>query len=71
MSIDTAKAKAILRQPDRFMMLTHQSDGDHFNLDNGARLPKAVARELQSDLFVRPSEDGLFPGFSQTFTVDA
>jgi hypothetical protein len=62
-------AKAALQKPNRFMMVTYQQSGETFSLDNGAAVPKGIARQLQGDLFVRPSEDGLFPGCSQTFKM--
>lgn len=48
---------------------TRQPAGTTFGLENGAAVPKNVVQQLQGDLFVVPSEDGLFPGHSQTFRM--
>lgn len=59
---------------DRVLVLTNRSDGAEYSLDNGAAVPLRLARTLtgamsdrQADLFLAPQEDGLFPGFSQTW----
>ncbi len=47
-----------------------------YSLDNGVPVPKKLAAELtgaanlQADLFLRPNEDGLFPGFTQTWHAE-
>jgi hypothetical protein len=49
------------------LMVTHTSSGQEHSLQNGRPVPRALAAEMQADLFVKPSEDGLFPGHSQTW----
>jgi hypothetical protein len=45
-------------------------------LDNGAPVSKKLAtkltnpQRLQADLFLRPNEDVLFPGFAQTWRAE-
>jgi len=47
-----------------------------YSLDNGVPVPKKLAAELtgagplQADLFLRANEDGLFPGFTQTWRAE-
>jgi len=65
-----AQAQAHLNRTNRFMMLTHTQEGSAYSLDNGAGVARSVAHQLQGDLFVKPSGDGLFPGFSQTWKVE-
>jgi hypothetical protein len=61
---------------DRMLMCTHESTGKVYSLDNGVPVPKKLAIELtgpaklQADLFLRPNEDGLFPGFTQTWRAE-
>lgn len=59
---------------DRVLMLTYEREGPSYSLDNGVGVSKRLAAELtgqrpgvQGDLFLQPSEDGLFPGFTQTW----
>lgn len=52
------------------LVLTHGAEGPSYGLDNGRAVPTKIARTLQGDLFVRPSEDGLFPGMTQTWKVE-
>jgi len=49
------------------LMVTHTAEGSLYGRLNGQAVPKAVAQSLQGDLFVKPSNDGLFPGMSQTW----
>jgi len=57
-------------------MCTHETVGTVYSLDNGVPVPKKLAAELtgaanlQADLFLRPNEDGLFPGFTQTWRAE-
>lgn len=65
------------RNAPRFLILTYENSGPTYSLDSGDRVTVKAARELigddmpdnprQADLFFEPSNDGLFPGFSQTF----
>ena len=61
---------------DRILMCTHEPAGKTYSLDNGVPVPKKLAVELtdppklQADLFLRPNEDGLFPGFTQTWRAE-
>jgi hypothetical protein len=58
------------------LMCTYDHGGKVYSLDNGVRVPKKLANELtrpaklQADLFLRPNEDGLFPGVTQTWRTD-
>jgi len=52
---------------DRVLMVTRSPDGDQFGLDNGQAISAKRAGDIQADLFVKPQNDGLFPGFSQTW----
>jgi hypothetical protein len=69
------KARSIRKalQGERILMCTYEPAGKTYSLDNGVPVPKKLAAELtdpaklQSDLFLRPNEDGLFPGFTQTW----
>lgn len=54
----------------RVLMLTHSAEGPAYGLDNGRAVATKDAKRLQGDLFVRPNEDGLFPGFSQTWKAE-
>jgi hypothetical protein len=57
-------------------MCTYETAGAVYSLDNGVAVSKKLAAELtdaarlQTDLFLRPNEDGLFPGFTQTWRAD-
>lgn len=67
----------------RLLMVTHASDGPSYALDNGIGVSAKVGRDMtaQGDLFesgnapprgnveIVPNDDGLFPGFSQTWRV--
>jgi hypothetical protein len=61
---------------DRILMCTYEAAGKAYSLDNGVPVPKKLATELteatklQADLFLRPNEDGLFPGFTQTWRAE-
>jgi hypothetical protein len=58
-------------------MCTYEPTGTVYTLDNGVPVPKKLAAELtgagrlQADLFLRPNEDGLFPGFTQTWRAES
>jgi hypothetical protein len=60
-------------QRERILMCTYEPTGKTYSLDNGVPVPRKLATELtdpaklQADLFLRPNEDGLFPGFTQTW----
>jgi hypothetical protein len=55
----------------RVIVETRQSEGASYGLDNGQPVTAKIVKQLQGDLFVAPSEDGLFPGHSQTYRVIA
>jgi hypothetical protein len=61
---------------DRMLMCTYEPTGKVYSLDNGVPVPKKLAAELtgpaklQADLFLQPNEDGLFPGFTQTWRAE-
>ena len=63
-----------LRREGAFLMLTHR---EGYATDDGHGVPRKAAIGLTGDLFAeapvkgiaRPAEDGLFPGFSQTWRI--
>jgi hypothetical protein len=61
---------------ERVLMCTYEPARVVYSLDNGVPVPKRLADELtgtsrvQADLFLRPNEDGLFPGFTQTWRAE-
>jgi hypothetical protein len=52
---------------ERFLMLTHTTEGARYGTDASKAVTTKAAHEIQADLFVKPQEDGLFPGHSQTW----
>lgn len=60
----------------RVLMCTNEARGKVYSLDNGVPVAKKLAAELinpaklQADLFVTANEDGLFPGFTQTWRAE-
>jgi hypothetical protein len=73
-SMNAREIRNALRR-DRTLMCAHEPAGKVYSLDNGMPVPKRLASELtgpaklQADLFLQPNEDGLFPGFTQTWRV--
>src|SRR6476660_5036589 len=67
--------RAALRR-ERLLMCTYEPAGTVYSLDNGVPVSKKLAADLvnpqrlQGDLFLRPNEDGLFPGFTQTWRAE-
>ena len=61
---------------ERILMCTYEPAGAVYSLDNGLAVPRKLAAELtgagrlQADLFLRPNEDGLFPGCTQTWRAE-
>lgn len=55
------------RSKPAVLVLTHTPDGAAYGNETGQAVSKKTAHEIQADLFVKPSEDGLFPGHSQTW----
>ncbi len=57
-------------------MCTYEPAWTVYSLDNGVPVSRKLAGELtnpqrlQADLFLRPNEDGLFPGFTQTWRAE-
>jgi hypothetical protein len=68
------KVTSLLRQGVPLMLTLTQS-GPLYSIDGRGSVPAKLARALtqpndgpmQRDLFLAPNEDGLFPGFSQTW----
>jgi hypothetical protein len=58
------------------LIRTYEPAGAVYSLDNGAPVSKKLAtkltnpQRLQADLFLRPNEDVLFPGFAQTWRAE-
>jgi hypothetical protein len=73
--MDRRRIRRALRE-DRLLMCTYEGTGPVYSLDNGIPVPRKLAGELtgasklQSDLFLRPNDDGLVPGFSQTWRAE-
>jgi hypothetical protein len=69
------KATSLLRQGAP-LILTHTQAGPLYSIDGHGTVATKLARGLvnpgpmQPDLFMRPNEDGLFPGFSQTWLAE-
>jgi hypothetical protein len=61
---------------ERMLMCTYEPTGKVYSLDNGVPVPKKLAAQLtsseklQADLFLQPNDDGLFPGFTQTWRAE-
>lgn len=76
--VTKAALKSRLSKRPGYLMVTFESGGALYSLDNGETVPRrlgqALTRETQApeiaDLFLVPAEDGLFPGFSQTYHVN-
>lgn len=49
------------------LMVTHTPDGSHYGTLSG----HPVSKDKALDLFTRPNDDGLFPGFTQTWSNTA
>lgn len=64
------KLRDKLRKPRELLVLTHRQDGPQYGLLSGARVSEQDAKAVQSDLFVKPNDDGLLPGHSQTWRAD-
>jgi hypothetical protein len=68
------KATSLLRKGAPLMLTLTQS-GPLYSIDGHGTVATKLARGLtqpcdgpiQADLFLQPNEDGLFPGFSQTW----
>jgi hypothetical protein len=64
--IESARvARAIAR--GRVLMATYGRDGAAYGLDTGEPVSAKQVAALQREL--QPSDDGLFPGFTQTWRV--
>lgn len=73
------RASDLLRKSDRFLMVTHLPDGAAFSVFPDGPISRKAGEALtsQGDLFpstgtgkrpvMIPNNDGLFPGFSQTW----
>jgi hypothetical protein len=72
---DPRRIRKALRE-HRVLMCTYERSGAVYSLDNGIPVSKRLAGELtgatklQADLFLRPNDDGLFPGFTQTWRTE-
>lgn len=76
-ALSAKQAAQRMRDSQSFLMLTYEASGASYSLDSGHGVTGKAARELiatgecnaprQADLFVVANEDGLFPGFSQTW----
>lgn len=70
------KRKTLARIESGFIMQTNHADGHTLTVEPcGPRLSKPLQRDLfdnkiNAPLRLVPQEDGLFPGFSQTWRVE-
>ena len=73
--MNRSRIRKALRE-DRFLVCTYEGVGPVYSLDNGIPVSRKLAAELtgasklQADLFLQPNDDGLFPGFSQTWRAE-
>jgi hypothetical protein len=66
--------KRLSKRPG-YVMVTFEPGGALYSLDTGETIPRRLGKEItggmiapkSGDLFLKPAEDGLFPGFSQTY----
>lgn len=75
----TSKARLAQAMGRYALMVTHSPGGKDYATTNGIGVSSKLAKGLlecgdsvaprQTDLFLAPNEDGLFPGFSQTWTL--
>lgn len=67
------QAADALGKPERFLMVTFGGEPEYQVNGHGTVSAKAVrdllADNPQQDLFLRPNDDGLFPGFTQTWKL--
>jgi hypothetical protein len=67
MTMDAKKTRRALESGERVLMVTNGPKGKAYGLDTGQAVSTRALRSLQGDLFLRPSDDGLFPGHTQTW----
>ena len=75
----TSRARLAQAMGHSALMVTHGTSGKDYATTNGIGVSSKLAKGLlncgeanlapQGDLFLLPNEDGLFPGFSQTWSM--
>jgi hypothetical protein len=74
-------AESLLRKPDRYLYVTFSSDEQVYAVNGAGTVPRKIAEGMtlfggagvdlpmqrRGELALLPQEDGLFPGFSQTW----
>ena len=75
----TSRARLAQAMGHSALMVTHSPSGRDYATTNGIGVSGKLAKGLlacgesvapcQTDLFLLPNEDGLFPGFSQTWSM--
>jgi hypothetical protein len=65
------KAMDFLRRPDARLIKTHTSNGGcaHYIAPGGGYVDPEVAEQIKNHPLVTASEDGMWPGLSQTWRI--
>ena len=65
------KAMDLMRRPDARLIKTHTSNGGcaHYIAPGGGYVEPEVAEQIKNHPLVTASEDGMWPGLSQTWRI--
>jgi hypothetical protein len=65
------KAMELMRRPGRALIKTHTSNGGcaHYIAPGGGYVEPEVAEQIKNHPLVTASEDGMWPGLSQTWRI--
>jgi hypothetical protein len=65
------KAMDLMRRPDSRLIKTHTSNGGcaHYIAPGGGYVEPEVAEQIKNHPLVTASEDGMWPGLSQTWRI--
>ena len=65
------KAMDLMRRPDARLIKTHTSNGGcaHYIAPGGGYVEPEVAEQIKNNPLVTASEDGMWPGLSQTWRI--
>jgi len=65
------KAMDLMRRPDARLIKTHTSTGGcaHYIAPGGGYVEPEVAEQIKNHPLVTASEDGMWPGLSQTWRI--
>jgi hypothetical protein len=69
MTLSYRKAIDRMRQPGAHLIQTHGAYGNVHYVVPGGYVEPATAERLKKHPLVRAGEDGLFPGYTQTWRV--